>query len=132
MTSEGDHVELEFALTEESLGGSVPVLAVAGEIDMVTAPEVDAGLRRLHAAGSRRIMVDLATTDFIDSTGIGVLAEWYERLHADDGAIAVVGLASHIRKIFTVTKLDGPMLLSRTRDEALERLGAPGAAADGA
>jgi anti-anti-sigma factor len=48
---------------------NVPVLAVAGELDLLTAPRLALALERLLAEGPSLVAVDLSATTFIDSSG---------------------------------------------------------------
>jgi anti-anti-sigma factor len=45
-------------------------LSVAGEIDLLTAPQLEESLSRLCAEGVSEIEVDLREVDFIDSSGL--------------------------------------------------------------
>jgi anti-anti-sigma factor len=49
------------------------ILSVAGEMDLVTAPEVRQQVHEAVADGRRRIVLDLAGVRFCDSSGVGVL-----------------------------------------------------------
>jgi anti-sigma B factor antagonist len=53
--------------------GDWAVLAVRGEIDVATAPQLREELLELVSAGRKQIVVDLSGVDFLDSTGLGVL-----------------------------------------------------------
>ena len=58
-------------LTIEERGeGEHHVLSLAGELDLAAAPELDAAVERLCAAGVQELEIDLQELDFIDSTGI--------------------------------------------------------------
>ena len=63
----------EFALSEESLGEGRHVVAVRGEIDLFTAPELKKTLADAIENGASRVVVDLSETTFLDSTALGVL-----------------------------------------------------------
>ncbi len=63
----------EFALSEESLGEGRHVVAVRGEIDLFTAPELKKTLADAIENGAARVVVDLSETTFLDSTALGVL-----------------------------------------------------------
>lgn len=52
------------------LGSTHTVVAVAGEVDMATAPELE---EYLLAQGDRDVTVDLSGVGFIDSAGLGAL-----------------------------------------------------------
>ena len=63
------------ALTLEHADGSA-VLKAAGEIDMATVPE----LRRCLDMLTGHVLLDLSAVAFLDSTGIGALAQTRNRL----------------------------------------------------
>ena len=63
----------EFALTEDALDGDRHVVAVRGEIDLFTAPELKQKLTDAIEGGKTRIVVDLTDTSFLDSTALGTL-----------------------------------------------------------
>lgn len=46
------------------------VVRVVGEIDLATAPALDAQLRDLEASGDARVILDLGGVEFMDSTGL--------------------------------------------------------------
>lgn len=52
--------------------GAVTVLAVAGDIDVVTAPTLAESLRAARALGGAALIVDLAHVEFMGSAGLRV------------------------------------------------------------
>jgi anti-sigma B factor antagonist len=56
--------------------------------------------------GARRVVVDLGTVEFLDSTGLGVLVGAHKRLRAADGVLALVCTREPLLKIFRITALD--------------------------
>jgi anti-sigma B factor antagonist len=52
------------------------VVVPRGELDLDTAPSLDADLRALRDLGFTTIVVDLRELSFIDSAGISLLLEW--------------------------------------------------------
>lgn len=60
--------------------GDAVILALRGEHDIATAPELRAELRGALAAGTA-IVVDLSQTEFIDSTVLSALIYGHERRH---------------------------------------------------
>ncbi len=119
----------EFGLTEDSLDDDRHVVAVRGEIDLFTAPEVKAALTSAIESGRSRIVVDLTETSFLDSTALGVLIGAVKRLRARDGALTIVNVDANIAKTFEITGLDQIFTIRATRDEAIAALDADGAAA---
>jgi anti-sigma B factor antagonist len=112
----------EFAITEHPIDGERHVLAVRGEIDLFTAPELKQVLAESIEGGRIRIIVDLTDTTFLDSTALGVLIGAVKRLRSRDGALAIVNVDDNIAKTFEITGLDQIFPISATRDEAVKAL----------
>jgi anti-sigma B factor antagonist len=106
-----------FALDVEPGDGCV-VLAVAGEIDLATAPALRQQLVDLVAEGHRRIVVDLSRTEFLDSTGLSALVACLKRLRAHDGELRVVCTTPRVRKVFEITHIDRVLPLFDSVDAA--------------
>ncbi len=110
----------EFAVTEHPIDTARHVLAVRGEIDLFTAPELKQVLAESIEAGRTRVVVDLTETTFLDSTALGVLIGAVKRLRSRDGAMAIVNIDENIAKTFEITGLDQIFTIVATRDEAVE------------
>ena len=110
----------EFAITEHPIDGERHVLAVRGEIDLFTAPELKQVLAESIEGGRVRIIVDLTDTTFLDSTALGVLIGAVKRLRSRDGALAIVNVDDNIAKTFEITGLDQIFTIVPTRDEAVD------------
>lgn len=117
----------EFQLTQETAAGETQIIAVAGEIDLFTAPELKAALSEALDAGRSRIVVDLTDTTFLDSTALGVLIGAVKRLRSRDGAMTIVNSDANIAKTFEITGLDQIFTIRASRDEAIEALDEAGA-----
>src|SRR3978361_2500812 len=96
----------EFAVTEHPIDSERHVLAVRGEIDLFTAPELKQVLAESIEAGRIRIIVDLTETTFLDSTALGVLIGAVKRLRSRSGALAIVNKDQKLRKTFRNPGLD--------------------------
>src|SRR3954465_12430218 len=114
----------ELALREAPLGDDRHVVAVRGEIDLFTAPELKQKLTDAIESGKSRIVVDLTETSFLDSTALGVLIGAVKRLRTRDGALVIVNVDQNIAKTFEITGLDQIFTILGTRDEAVAALDA--------
>lgn len=119
----------EFSLSTAALDASRHVVAVAGEIDLFTAPELKAALSDALESGRNRIVVDLSETTFLDSTALGVLIGAVKRLRSRDGVLTIVNTDANIAKTFEITGLDQIFVIRSTRDEAIRALDADATAA---
>jgi anti-sigma B factor antagonist len=118
----------EFALTEDSIDAERHVVAVRGEIDLFTAPELKQKLTDAIEGGKTRIVVDLTQTTFLDSTALGVLIGAVKRLRTRDGALVIVNVDQNIAKTFEITGLDQIFTIVAERDAAISALDAEQAA----
>jgi anti-sigma B factor antagonist len=113
---------MNFGLTTEQVSDSVAVIALSGEVDLYTAPDVKRELLRVIEEGAGCVIVDLTQTTFIDSTTLGVLISGVKRLRPEDGRLELVIADRNIRKIFEITGLDRVFPIHDDREAALQSL----------
>jgi anti-sigma B factor antagonist len=118
----------EFALTEDSIDAERHVVAVRGEIDLFTAPELKQKLTDAIEGGKTRIVVDLTQTTFLDSTALGVLIGAVKRLRTRDGALVIINVDQNIAKTFEITGTAQICTIVGERDAAIAALDAEQAA----
>lgn len=116
---------VSFGLAEERLeDGEVVVIAVRGELDLFTAPELRDRLRE-HADGQRpaHVVVDLTGCAFVDASGCQVLLRAARRLAAHERRLAIVNTNAGNARIFTVMGLDElfPVVATRADGAAAVR-----------
>ena len=114
----------EFSLTTDSIDDQRHVVAVSGEIDLFTAPELKSALGEALESGHIRIVVDLTNTSFLDSTALGVLIGAVKRLRSRDGALVIVNVDQNIAKTFEITGLDQIFTILPDRQAAISALDA--------
>ena len=85
--------------------GDHAVIAVAGEIDVYTAPQLRDAISDLVADGVFHVVVDMGGVEFLDSTGLGVLVGGLKRVRAHDGSMRLVCTSERLLKIFRITGL---------------------------
>jgi anti-sigma B factor antagonist len=79
------------------------VVAVSGEVDMATAPELRAALDAALRDGTGDLWLDLRRTTFMDSSGLRVLFEAYEQAQALERRLAIACPAGPVRRLFEIT-----------------------------
>jgi anti-sigma B factor antagonist len=113
---------MEMDLSTTEYGDGVAAVAVAGEVDLYTAPALKAAISETIDNGTRSLLVDLSRTTFIDSTTLGVLMGAVKRLRPAGGELAIACSDPNVRKIFAITLLDRIFAIYDTPDEAIEHL----------
>lgn len=109
-------MELQLATSSH---GTASVVSATGEVDVFSAPDLDSELSALVAAGSPRLVVDLAGVTFLDSTGLGVLVKALKHAREAGGWLHLVVTSDRIRKIFEITGLDASIPIFDTAQDAL-------------
>ena len=108
-----------FGVTIEKQG-AVFVVAPRGELDAFTAPELRTELHQLiEGSRAERLVVDLTSVTFLDSSALGVLVGALRRLRERGGELHLVEPPPLARRIFAITKLDTVLELHATRELAL-------------
>jgi len=110
---------MAFAIEDRSVDTDTHIVAVAGEIDLFTAPEFKQHVSAPIDEGRRHVIVDLTDTTFIDSSSLGVLIGAHRRLRRLEGTLVIVCSNDAIVKTFRITGLDGVFTIVGTLDEAL-------------
>ncbi len=100
----------------------VALVEVAGEIDVVTTPQLRAALYELaDDEAVHTIVVDLDGVEFIDSSGLGALigAGRQLRSHGADRQLRIACTRAHLLRVFEITELDGVFPVHASVPEAL-------------
>jgi anti-sigma B factor antagonist len=92
---------IEFAVSVTALDDAT-VVHVNGDLDCYSAPQLRTVLVEL-ADGPRRVIVDVAGSTFIDSTGLGVLVGGLKRLREHGGHMVLRSPTPMTARLFEVT-----------------------------
>jgi len=97
----------DFGVDINPVGGDV-VVAVRGELDVLTAPFLWEQMEPALAGVTGQLVFDFAGLTFIDSMGLGVVVRAQSRLRGETPGrqIVVRHLNAHARKVFEITGLD--------------------------
>jgi anti-sigma B factor antagonist len=109
---------MRFQTASERIGDT-QVIAVAGEVDLATGPELERALLGLPRNGAASVVVDLTECGFMDSTGISILVRAHQRLGRAGGRLAVVSAKRPVLRVFELTGLDQLLAIYPSRTAAL-------------
>ena len=94
-----------------------------GDIDIYTAPQLQEALEKALENKSRRLIVDIASVPFIDSSGLTPLIVAVRRLLERGARLDIVGSQAAVTRVFKVTGLQDVFTFYATREEALAATG---------
>jgi len=107
-----------FELRSNRIGDAL-VVAVVGEIDMATAPEVSKAISS-GPGDAGRVVVDLTQVTFLDSSALNAFVQSQQELMQRDVAFRIVSpLDQAVRNVFEITRLTEPLSVVDSLDEAL-------------
>lgn len=107
----------------------VRVVAVRGELDLSTAPDLEGPLGDALAGGEASVLIDLTECEFIDSTGIALIVRAWQQLDGDDehgGQLVISNNNDQVQRVLEISGLNLSIQIHPSREAGLEALGANG------
>ena len=116
-----------FEASTAQLDDGIRVIAVRGELDLGTAPQLEGPLDEAVADGAVPVLIDLSACEFIDSTGIALIVRAWQRLDQDGngdsgGRVVLCSDNDQVRRVLEITGLELSIPIHSTREEALAAL----------
>lgn len=100
----------------------ITTVSLQGEVDVYTSPRVKQEIVDLLNAGKSRLVIDLNSVEYLDSTGLGVLIGGLKRAKERDGDLKLVCDNQRILRVFEITGLTKIFDIVPTEAEAVARL----------
>ena len=117
-----------FEATAAKLEDGVRIIAVRGELDLSTAPDLEGPLEEAIASGDASVLIDLTECEFIDSTGIALIVRAWQRLDAaptataEPGRVVICSDNDQVRRVLEITGLESAIPTHQSREDALSEL----------
>ena len=84
---------------------STLTVVISGNIDTVTAPELDSQLQE-NISGIKELVLDFAAVDYISSAGLRVVLMANQQMEDVDGNMSVKNVNEDVRDVFEMTGFD--------------------------
>ncbi len=101
---------------EVTFDGAAVVVSILGEVDLATAPTLQALLRSLVEGDHRPIVLDLSRLAFMDASGLQVLADVSGRLAPSHGELVVRSAPLATLRILGITGVDDLVTIEADAD----------------
>jgi anti-anti-sigma factor len=95
------------------------LLAVSGELDVATAPDLRERLGAAIESGATRIVVDLRAVTFMDSIGLASMDHARSRLRPDGHLALVLDRDSYVHLVLDITRMPRALAIFAGREEAV-------------
>jgi stage II sporulation protein AA (anti-sigma F factor antagonist) len=107
----------DLQLSSKSQGGFV-IVAVGGELDVVTSHQFDEYLAQARG-DHKRVIIDLSAVDFMDTGSLAVIVGHWKALTTAGGTLLLAGARYRYTKTLWITGLAERLPLYDTVEEAL-------------
>ena len=95
---------LDFSVESEEQS-KIPIIRINGEIDIYNAPKLNDFFKNALDVEHAVVVLNLENVQYIDSTGLGTIAQAAYRLSQKNGKLHIVCTRPSIKKIFEVSGL---------------------------
>jgi anti-sigma B factor antagonist len=112
-----------FAASTEELDGPIHRILVAGELDLDTAPALEAELRRAREDHEASILIDLSDCEFIDSSGLALIIQaWRDRERAEGVSLAMCCAKDQVERLLRIAGAYEAISIYDSVDDAVAAL----------
>lgn len=104
--------------------GSILMAKIRGELDLSTSPafrdQIEAELQQTKDL--QHLILDFTETNFIDSSGLGVILGRYKTISQRGGRLSAVNVPLHLQKLFELSGLLKIMTIYPSLREAQNKI----------
>ncbi|HKD88436.1 MAG TPA: STAS domain-containing protein [Streptosporangiaceae bacterium] len=109
---------MEEAWLSSQSRGDAMVIAIRGDLDIVTSPQLDECLSAAESTHTR-IILDLTHVDFLDTSALAVIVGHWKKAEAAGGILALAGARYRYTKTLWITGLADKLTMYETVDEGV-------------
>jgi anti-sigma B factor antagonist len=88
---------------ENVIGATRTTVSLTGEIDMLSAPDLEAVVRPLCAGGASEIVLDLSNVTFVDSTALRAIISAQQMCARAGTGLSLVPGPEQVQRVFEIT-----------------------------
>lgn len=99
--------------------GQATVVAVTGELDLASSPELEQRLEQFYASDSELLVIDLRGLEFMDSTGLSVIVSAQQKVIDAGRRLIIVRGPQQVQRLLDLTGVAERLELVDTPDEVL-------------
>jgi anti-sigma B factor antagonist len=96
--------------------GDLGVIRVTGDVDTLTAPDLNDLAERMLGGRTRNLVIDVRDVEFVDSTGLHALADAHRLADSRSGTVTVRGPGPFLHRLLQITGLDQVLVVDGLLD----------------
>jgi anti-sigma B factor antagonist len=101
---------------------NIPVVSIAGDIDLESSPQLRDFLKPKAAQKTPKLVLDFAAVNYIDSSGLATLIEYFQAAQGYKGRLAIASLSPRVKNVFEIVRLEQIFALHTDVPSALAAL----------
>ncbi|MFL4477575.1 STAS domain-containing protein [Paeniglutamicibacter sp. ORCA_105] len=98
--------------------GTYTEVVASGRLNMVSAPSLRSYVSEVVASGSHRIVINLAQTTFMDSSGLGALIGCLKAARQAGGDLRIAAVQPQVKMVLELTSMDRVLTAYPSAEEA--------------
>ena len=95
------------------------MIAVRGELDLASGPQLESELENVIEPGTRIVIVDLRELEFMDSTGLSIIVRAHQRLAESGCELGLVRGVPQVQRLLDLTGVAERLRLVAEPEELL-------------
>src|SRR5690349_14348962 len=107
---------------KESVQDGIEIFALEGEFDLHYAPVLRSLFHSKIKAQAPALVLDLSKVDYIDSSGLATIIEYFRDAAKFGGVLCLASLHENLKTAFQIVGLDRAIPAFKTLDEAVAAL----------
>ena len=108
----------------ERTEANVPIVSIVGDIDLESSPKLREFLKPLSTHKTPKLLLDFAGVNYIDSSGLATLIEYFQAVQGYGGKMALASLSPRVKNVFEIVRLEQIFSLHPDIQSALTALNA--------
>ena len=97
----------------------VTTVVAGGRLDVMGAPEIEASCKKLISEGTKRLLLDMASVEYISSAGLRSLLVLAKAMKASGGTLVLCSLTAAVREVMEISGFDNILSLAADRSAAM-------------
>jgi len=84
----------------------IPVVSISGDVDLETSPKLREYLKPKSNKKTPLLLLDFSGVNYIDSSGLATLIEYYQAVQGFKGKLALASLSPRVKNVFEIVRLE--------------------------
>ena len=85
---------------------NIPVICISGDVDLETSPQLRDFLKPKSSAKTPALLLDFGGVNYIDSSGLATLIEYFQAVQSFKGRLALASLSPRVKNVFEIVRLE--------------------------